>query len=101
MRANDERDACAVIVHLPCRGCGIRRKLERNSFAKIARMATPGGVRINLWKKQLGSVPDSVWEREDVETLVLANNGLREVSERIGRLKRLGITDLGLKQFKK
>ena len=25
---------------------------------------------LNLWKKQLGRVPDSVWEQSDLETLV-------------------------------
>ena len=100
MPASGERDACAVIVHLPCGGCGIRCTLERNSFAKIVRMATPAGVHINLWKKQLGSVPDSVWEREDAETLVLADNGLREVSEKIGRLKKLRMLDLGHNKLK-
>jgi len=50
---------------------------------------------LNLWKKQLGRVPDSVWEQTDLETLVLAENGLSEVSAHIGRLKRLRTLDLG------
>jgi hypothetical protein len=45
---------------------------------------------LSLWKKQLGRVPDSVWEQTQLESLVLAENGLSEVSEQIGRLKRLG-----------
>jgi hypothetical protein len=36
---------------------------------------------LNLWKKQLGRVPDSVWEQTELESLVLAENGLSEVSE--------------------
>jgi hypothetical protein len=42
--------------------------------------------RLNLWKKRLARVPDSVWERTELETLVLADNELSEVSEPIGRL---------------
>jgi Leucine-rich repeat (LRR) protein len=50
---------------------------------------------LNLWKKQLGRVPDSVWQQTHLETLVLAENGLSEVSEHIGRLKKLRMLDLG------
>lgn len=56
-------------------------------------------VHLNLWKKQLGRVPDSVWEQTDLETLVLADNGLTELSERIGRLRRLKMLDLGHNQL--
>jgi Leucine-rich repeat (LRR) protein len=52
-------------------------------------------AHLNLWKKQLGRVPDSVWEHTNLETLVLADNGLTGVSERIGGLKRLRMLDLG------
>ena len=44
--------------------------------------------RLNLWKKRLARVPDSVWERTELETLVLADNELSEVSEPIGRLSQ-------------
>jgi hypothetical protein len=40
-------------------------------------------------------VPDSVWEQTELESLVLAENGLSEVSEQIGRLKRLRMLDVG------
>jgi len=50
---------------------------------------------LNLWKKNLGRVPDSVWEQADLQTLVLADNGLSELSERIGCLKKLRMLDLG------
>jgi Leucine-rich repeat (LRR) protein len=50
---------------------------------------------LNLWKKQLGAVPESVWDQTDLETLVLADNGLYEVSGQISRLKRLRMLDLG------
>ena len=50
---------------------------------------------LNLWKKQLGRVPDSVWEQTELESLVLAENELSEVSEQIGRLKQLRMLDLG------
>lgn len=38
-------------------------------------------IHLNLWKKQLGHVPDSVWNQVQVETLVLADNGLSQISE--------------------
>jgi Leucine-rich repeat (LRR) protein len=41
------------------------------------------------------ALPDSVWEQTELETLVLADNGLEEVSEQIGRLKKLRMLDLG------
>jgi len=44
-------------------------------------------------------VPDSVWDETGLETLVLADNGLTEVSESIGRLKRLRMLDLGHNQL--
>ena len=50
---------------------------------------------LNLWKHQLGRVPDSVWEQVELETLVLTENCLSEVSEQIARLKRLRMLDLG------
>ena len=50
---------------------------------------------LNLWKHALGAVPESVWDEADLETLVLADNCLREVSERIAGLKKLRMLDLG------
>jgi len=50
---------------------------------------------LNLWKKRLGRVPDSVWERAELESLVQADNELAEVSEQIGGLKQLRMLDLG------
>jgi Leucine-rich repeat (LRR) protein len=55
----------------------------------------PSAFHLNLWKKRLGRVPAWVWERTDLETLVLADNELSEVSSRIGRLKKLRMLDLG------
>jgi hypothetical protein len=31
-------------------------------------------AHLNLWKQHLGHVPESVWERVDLETIVLADN---------------------------
>lgn len=31
---------------------------------------------LSLWKQQLGEVPDSVWTQYQIQTLVLADNGL-------------------------
>lgn len=51
---------------------------------------------LNLWKKHLGHVPDSVWDFADgLETLVLADNDLADISERIGELRGLRMLDLG------
>src|ERR1700733_7437765 len=58
-------------------------------------MLGPSSSNLNLWKKQLGHVPDSVWKQTEVETLVLADNNLSELSSQIGLLKRLRMLDLG------
>ncbi|HEX5229897.1 MAG TPA: leucine-rich repeat domain-containing protein [Bryobacteraceae bacterium] len=50
---------------------------------------------LNLWKQQLERAPDWVWDRTDLESLVLAENGLAEISERIGGLRSLRMLDLG------
>ena len=52
-------------------------------------------MHLSLWKQALGFVPDDVWERTDLLTLVLAGNGLTEVSGRIGELRNLRMLDLG------
>lgn len=46
-------------------------------------------------EKRLGRVSECLWERTDLETLVLSDNELSEVSSRIGRLKKLRMLDLG------
>src|SRR5208282_5344010 len=61
----------------------------------MAVMANTLNTHLNLWKKRLGRVPDSVWDRTELETLVLADNELEEVSGRIGGLKLLRMLDLG------
>jgi Leucine-rich repeat (LRR) protein len=50
---------------------------------------------LNLWKRQLGCIPEYVWEHTELQTLVLAENGLTELSGQIGSLKRLRMLDLG------
>ena len=50
---------------------------------------------LSLWKKRLASVPDWVWERHDLHTLVLADNDLSQISAQIGQLKQLRMLDLG------
>ena len=62
-------------------------------------MPQPSPRNLNLWKRRLGRVPESVWDEIELETLVLADNGLTEVSERVGRLKRLRMLDLGHNQL--
>ena len=75
--------------------------LSRSCGAAVRPCVTIGLVisdpspHLNLWKKRLGTVPDWVWQRTDLETLVLADNDLCEVSARIGALKKLRMLDLG------
>jgi Leucine-rich repeat (LRR) protein len=52
-------------------------------------------ANLSLWKQHCGQVPESVWEQSDLETLVLADNDLTEISERIGHLTHLRMLDLG------
>ena len=56
---------------------------------------TGAPTHLNLWRQKLLRVPDSVWEQRQLESLVLADNALTEVSERIGGLTRLRMLDLG------
>lgn len=62
-------------------------------------MPEPSGLHLSLWKQRIGRVPETVWEQADLETLVLADNDLSEVSEQIGHLKRLRTLDLGHNQL--
>ncbi len=54
---------------------------------------------LNLWKKNLGQVPSSVWDDTSLEALVLADNGLKDISERLGQLRNLRMLDLGHNQL--
>src|SRR5260370_21380242 len=65
----------------------------------ISRMPGPSASNLNLWPKQLGQVPDSVWQQTEIETLVLADNNLSELSGPIGHLKMLPMLDLGHNQL--
>ena len=58
-------------------------------------MAELSAQRLNFWKRNLGRVPDEVWTNVDVEILILADNGLDEIPERIGELKSLRTLDVG------
>src|SRR5216683_2795699 len=58
-------------------------------------MKDPADPNLSLWNKGLGVVPTWVWERTELETLVLADNGLSDLSDRIGHLKKLRMLDLG------
>jgi Leucine-rich repeat (LRR) protein len=57
------------------------------------------GASLNLWKRHLGQKPESVWSQTDLERLILADNDLIEVSERIAALKNLRTLDLGHNQL--
>jgi Leucine-rich repeat (LRR) protein len=50
---------------------------------------------LSLWKQRLGVIPEEVWLRIDLQTLVLADNDLTEISERVGDLSKLRTLDLG------
>ncbi|WP_307627477.1 leucine-rich repeat domain-containing protein [Streptomyces turgidiscabies] len=50
---------------------------------------------LNLWRRQLGQVPESVWRRTELQVLILADNGLTDLPPEIGRLHRLATLDLG------
>jgi hypothetical protein len=43
---------------------------------------------LNLWRQQLGEVPDSVWRGTKLEVLILAGNGLTALPAETGRLHR-------------
>src|SRR5579871_662724 len=51
--------------------------------------------KLSLWKRGLEVVPDYVWEQTELETLVLGENTLSELSEQIGQMKKLRMLDLG------
>jgi Leucine-rich repeat (LRR) protein len=82
---------CAELQNiLPLPDAGTNGCLCRACLTKV--LDSPN---LNLWKKRLGHVPEWVWERTELETLVLAENELSEVSCGIGRLKKLRMLDLG------
>ena len=58
-------------------------------------MMSSSGPHLSLWKRGLSVVPGEVWRRIDLESLVLAGNGLSEISERVGDLNNLRMLDLG------
>lgn len=58
-------------------------------------MPDPFPNDLNLWKNRLGHVPEWVWERTKLETLILVGNDLSEVSNQIGRMRTLRTLDLG------
>src|SRR6202163_1485515 len=106
-RLRAARAVCAVVRptrvlrcgRATCRSvrCGCSTWARKRSSSRSSPLLCGGWVamHLNLWKKHLGHVPDSVWERTDLETLVLADNELSELSRQIGRLKKLRMLDLG------
>ena len=73
--------------------------LESYAIGEDTVASMPNDVRLNLWRKDLRKVPDWVWERTELETLILADNGLTEVSEQLGKLRHLRTLDLGHNQL--
>jgi Leucine-rich repeat (LRR) protein len=58
-------------------------------------MPDDAATHLNLWKKHLGAIPAEVWNKTGLEALILADKDLTEVSEAVGRLKKLLMLDLG------
>jgi Leucine-rich repeat (LRR) protein len=58
-------------------------------------MTLESSTRLDLWRQHLGRVPDPVWDWAELETLILADNRLIELSAGVGRLKSLRVLDLG------
>jgi Leucine-rich repeat (LRR) protein len=54
---------------------------------------------LNLWKKNLGAVPDEIWNDLEFTVLILADNALSAISSRIGELQHLRTLDLGHNQL--
>jgi Leucine-rich repeat (LRR) protein len=50
---------------------------------------------LNLWRKNLGTVPEETWDNSAITVLILADNGLESISRRIGELRHLRTLDLG------
>ena len=50
---------------------------------------------LNLWRQELGEVPESVWRQTELRVLILADNGLTALPPRIGQLHQLSTLDLG------
>jgi Leucine-rich repeat (LRR) protein len=71
----------------------------QRTFSPITIQAMSTKTILNLWKKNLGQVPSSVWDNVSLEALILADNGLIEVSARLGQLKSLRMLDLGHNQL--
>jgi Leucine-rich repeat (LRR) protein len=63
--------------------------------ASIALMPAPALSHLSLWKQRLGRVPEWVWDHTELETLVLADNGLSELPGQIRLMQRLRMLDLG------
>ena len=89
------RAGCWSLAEMTCPASSKFRRYSRMIAVTIAGMLRGSATLLNLWKKQLGRVPDSVWDQAHVEVLILADNGLEDVSEKIGRLQKLRTLDLG------
>lgn len=50
---------------------------------------------LNPWRQQLGEVTESVWQDTELQVLILADNGLTDLSPAIGQLHRPTTLDLG------
>lgn len=87
-----------MLVHLSDY-CKERRQIEfesnRSNEARALMMPDDAATHLNLWKKHLGAIPAEVWNKTGLEALILADKDLTEVSEAVGRLKKLLMLDLG------
>jgi Leucine-rich repeat (LRR) protein len=55
----------------------------------------PPRLALDFYRQRLGRVPDVVWDHPDATSLVLAENDLTALPERVGELRRLVMLDLG------
>src|SRR5579872_2349390 len=63
---------------IECRSGSARCGYQALACDNVEYMTSTSTQNLNLWKQNLGRVPDSVWESTGLETLVLADNDLRE-----------------------
>src|SRR5215831_4973794 len=91
--------AAIVSQSSAARSVAISRRYHKVTSFPRGMMAPMPAAHLNLWKQHLGHVPETVWDQHELESLVLADNDLVEVSERIGELAKLRMLDLGHNQL--
>ncbi|MGW7621610.1 leucine-rich repeat domain-containing protein [Streptomyces antimycoticus] len=75
----------------PGHAFGVAQECEPGRLEKGKAVQT----KLSLWRRQLGDVPESVWQHTELRILILADNGLTALSPKIGQLACLTTLDLG------